>query len=214
MRRGSAHRTDLPITGPQQLLYAQLTGNGPARDLLDRMTREREAFRRSWLVDEILAINSPDGSHEYTRGLTPVWIERSLAAGWWGGIGNRWIRTKGIYLSILATEERNARSRLILRILESFADRGEWITHSLAARGPLVSSREGPGRAGQTRGSGGTAGRLSARTLEPAPVPNPSRAGPRRCGAEPVRASPRTLRTGSTGLPGPERDSDCSEYAL
>jgi hypothetical protein len=76
--------------------------------------------RRGQLVDHFLG-----KTRTYHRGVTADFVRRSID--WWGGLQNRWLTTKGLYLRALALEPRDD-SELILRILRSFQSAAEWQT--------------------------------------------------------------------------------------
>jgi hypothetical protein len=91
---------------------------------------------RGHIADQVLTMDSITDRSGYARDLSPEWIERSLREGWWGGLSNRWNKTKGLYLQVLANALASRdRTEWVVKIFESFPDRQSWVD----ARSQLVN---------------------------------------------------------------------------
>lgn len=68
-------------------------------------------LRREQLVDFVVSMST------YSESLSAGWVER--ASGWWGGIRNRHLWTKGHYVRALGQRRYESNFSLMLQILES-----------------------------------------------------------------------------------------------
>lgn len=82
----------------------------PNSDVLD-LAKMDKYYTRGQLVDYVLTFK------EYRKSLKADWVKKSIL--WWGGIRNRWFKTRGYYMRTLAAEGRSANADLILKIMES-----------------------------------------------------------------------------------------------
>jgi len=119
--------------------YRELTGPGVFNEANDpprpgkqwgiiRVTPDRfpafkeqsDFIRKDQLVDYVLSIQT------YTADvyIWPKWIIDNLEL--WGGLKNRWPKTKGLYISVLAGRPDPYYSEAILKIMESVDQQKDW----------------------------------------------------------------------------------------
>jgi hypothetical protein len=100
---------------------ARLTpASGDLSWLISSHQKLMDWWHRGQLLDHFLG-----RMRSYRRGVTADFVRRSID--WWGGLRNRWLTTRGLYLRALALEPADD-AELILRILETFRNSADWQT--------------------------------------------------------------------------------------
>jgi len=94
--------------------------------------RMSEALRKDQLIDYILSIPDYTGPGY----ITPRWIVDNLTN--WRGLRNRWPKTRGLYIRLLADSRDLYFNRAIIDIMESIEHRPDWDT-MMGAAGSLRS---------------------------------------------------------------------------
>ncbi len=89
-----------------------------SRSLMAQMEKQKDYLAKHQLVDYLLS------QREYLDSITAQWVRERFNE--WGRIGNRWGRTKGHYIRLLAAEGGNHNAELVLRIMRSIDRREQW----------------------------------------------------------------------------------------
>jgi hypothetical protein len=89
-------------------------------DRFPAFKKQSDFIRKDQLVDYVLSIRT------YTTDdyIWPKWIIDNLEL--WGGLKNRWPKTKGLYISVLAGIPHPYYSEAILKIMESVDQQKDW----------------------------------------------------------------------------------------
>ena len=120
--------SDPPRPGQRTEIVRLPPGSMPSFD------RQSAALARDQLIDHVLSIET------YTRSryVNPQRIIDNLTH--WGGLGNRWPETRGLYIRVLAPTVDTYFTRVILDIMESIGTRADWDA-MMAEAGPLRTLR-------------------------------------------------------------------------
>ncbi len=81
---------------------------------------QRDALRRDQLIDYILDIRT----YRRSQYITPQWIVDNLTH--WSGLRNRWPKTRGRYIRLLAPSTNYFFTPAMIDIMESVAARKDW----------------------------------------------------------------------------------------
>ncbi len=102
------------------------------RGTMPEFEEQSDALRHDQLIDYLFNVKTKDG-YSY-RSADAEWIVSHLT--FWRGLGNRWPKTRGYYISVLAGEVDARYTRVILDIMESISKPEDWQT-MMGQAGPL-----------------------------------------------------------------------------